>query len=115
MLCVVDVPLWRAKHSYRGGPTECGVSDCDLETTVIRFRPYRAVEPWTKKKKSQCVKKKSPISSHKITEILFKKKNDNKGRKRDREQLQKKVSRCSIDTTYKKSLVPLPMLSVFCC
>jgi len=30
-------------------PIECGVSECDLETSTIRMlRPTRAVEPWKK-------------------------------------------------------------------
>ena len=43
---------------------------------------------------------KAPIPSHKITEILVKKKNDNKRIKRDREKWEKRMSRCSIATTY---------------
>jgi hypothetical protein len=33
----------------KGSPTECGVSECDLETPKMRRpRPARAVEPWKK-------------------------------------------------------------------
>ena len=62
-------------------PTECGVPDCDLETSIMRFRPTSAVEPWREKTSQNVLQKKkknkiTPIFSHKITEILFKKKND---------------------------------------
>jgi hypothetical protein len=40
---------------FQRRPTECGVSECDLETSTIRRpRPARAVRPW-KKKKCVCV------------------------------------------------------------
>jgi hypothetical protein len=41
--CQVEVS---AKGLVQRSPTECGVSECDLETsTISRSRPTRAVEP----------------------------------------------------------------------
>jgi hypothetical protein len=43
--CEVNVPA-TASSLLQGSPTECGVSDCDLETSIMRkVRPTRAVDP----------------------------------------------------------------------
>jgi hypothetical protein len=40
-------------------PTECGVSDCDLETSIMRFWPTRAVETWREETSYNVLQKKS--------------------------------------------------------
>jgi hypothetical protein len=38
--------LWTGRSLFQKSPTECGVSECDLETSSIwRFMPTSAVEP----------------------------------------------------------------------
>jgi len=39
----------KGRSLLQRGPTECGVSECDSETSPVRRpRPTRVVEPWTK-------------------------------------------------------------------
>jgi hypothetical protein len=50
--CQVEVSA-TGRSLVQRGPTECGVSKCDLETsTMMRFRPTRAVKPRKKEKVS---------------------------------------------------------------
>ena len=46
-----------------GGPAQCGVSECDLETSTIRTRPNSDVEPRKKELFSPNCSYFSPISS----------------------------------------------------
>ena len=57
-LSLVSVVCCHVEVSTSGGsfvqrsPTECGVSECDLETSKVRRpRPTRAVEQWKKRDK----------------------------------------------------------------
>jgi len=49
VFCQVEV-IATGRSLVQRSPTECGVSECDLETSRMkRPRPNRAVEPWKKK------------------------------------------------------------------
>jgi len=50
--CQVQVPA-TGRSLVQRGPTECGVSKCDLETSaMMRLRPTRAVKPRKKERVS---------------------------------------------------------------
>jgi hypothetical protein len=52
--CQVEVSA-TSRSLVQRSPTECGVSECDLETSTIRMpRLTRAVEPWKKAVRILC-------------------------------------------------------------
>ena len=70
VVCCLRVSV-AGRSLVQRGPTECGVSDCDLETSIMRFRSTRTSNREEKKTSHNMLqKKKSPISSYKTTEIL---------------------------------------------
>ena len=55
VLCVVRK---RSRRPFQRTPIECGVSECNLETSTMRRpRPTRTVEPWGKKVSSNRTKR----------------------------------------------------------